>query len=199
MVLVLLGVVFYPCSWPPVGQMLPIPSSVLGFFSFQQWHYFIFFVLGVLLKEHFNIVQQWLDGKWLLSFSIVFFILVNAFSDIIPIHEMILGAPLSITGLVILFSFFRINKDFFSKQHFVGRIFQYAGRRTLEIYLIHLFLIPVNLFSIVTIFRNNPIPIIENVISCLIAILIIAICLLIGNIIRLSPFLAHWLFGAKYV
>ena len=40
-------------------------------------------------------------------------------------------------------------------------------------------------------------PILEFAASAIIAILIIAACLLVSNIIRLSPFLAHWLFGAK--
>ena len=73
---------------------------------------------------------------------------------------------------------------------------QYTGRRTLDIYLIHYFLIPRNL-SFITIFTDHPMPIIEAAASTLISILIIAVCLLISNIIRLSPWLAHWLFGAK--
>ena len=40
--------------------------------------------------------------------------------------------------------------------------------------------------------------IIEAAVSLLIALIIVAASLLISNIIRLSPFLAHWLFGAKY-
>lgn len=198
-VLVLLGLVLYPCSWPPVEQMLPIPGYILGFFSFQQWHYFIYFVLGVLLRKHYTVVQEWLDGKWLLPFCIVFFFLINAFSDSIPIYSELLDIPLSIAGLVVLFSFFRLKKHLFSKDHSIGSIFQYTGRHTLDIYLIHYFLIPVNLSRVVTVFQDYPMPIIHSFFVFLVALLIVAVCLLIGNIIRLSPFLAHWLFGAKYV
>jgi hypothetical protein len=35
-------------------------------------------------------------------------------------------------------------------------------------------------------------------ISILISFIVIGGSLLISNIIRLSPFLAHWMFGAKY-
>ncbi|MBR4828594.1 MAG: hypothetical protein IKZ92_02175 [Muribaculaceae bacterium] len=70
------------------------------------------------------------------------------------------------------------------------------GRRTLDIYLIHYFFLPLNL-TFVTVFKDHPMPIIEAFVSSLIAIIIIAACLLVSNIIRLSPFLAHWLFGAK--
>ena len=74
---------------------------------------------------------------------------------------------------------------------------QYVGRRTLDVYLIHDFLRPRNL-EFITVFTDHPMPIIETTVTLTIAILITAGCLLIGNIIRLSPLLAHWVFGAKY-
>lgn len=73
---------------------------------------------------------------------------------------------------------------------------QYVGRRTLDIYLIHYFLIPTGL-NFVTLFCDKPMPIIEAAVSSVIAIIIIAFSLLVSEIIRLSPWLAHWLFGAK--
>ena len=73
---------------------------------------------------------------------------------------------------------------------------QYVGRRTLDIYLIHFFLLP-RALSEFTLFKDYPMPILEFAASALIAIIIIALCLLISNVIRLSPTLAHFLFGAK--
>ena len=84
-----------------------------------------------------------------------------------------------------------------SKETIAGRTLQYIGRRTLDVYLIHFFLIPRNL-NYITVFTEHPIPIIEATVSFIIASIIITGSLLIGNIIRLSPFLAHWVFGAKY-
>ena len=73
------------------------------------------------------------------------------------------------------------------------------GQRTLDIYLIHFFLLPVFLKDLVSdSLTSNPIPIIEMIISILISFIVIGGSLLISNIIRLSPFLAHWMFGAKY-
>ena len=40
-------------------------------------------------------------------------------------------------------------------------------------------------------------PVVEATVSLVIAGIIIAFSLVISNIIRLSPLLAHWLFGAK--
>lgn len=199
LILVLLGVLFYPFSWPVIKDALPIPNYILDFLSFQHWHYFIFFALGTLLKKYFDTVQRWLDGPWLLPCCILFFFLEIPFFDVLHIDGNIMGFPMSVVGLVILFSFFRKKEKLFSHETRLGQVFQYVGRRTLDVYLIHYFLIPTQLGKLVTVFQTYPLPIIEFTLSTIISVLIIAMCLLIGNIIRLSPLLAHWVFGAKKV
>ena len=196
-ILVIMGLCFSPFSWPAIKDAIPIPNEILDFFSFQHWHYYLFFVLGTLLRKHFDTVQQWLDSKWLLTCCILLFFLEIPFFDLLHINGNITGLPMSLMGLVILFSFFRQKRALFSSETRLGRVFQYTGRRTLDIYLIHFFLIPSGLKEVVTVFRDHPMPIIEFATSTVIALLIMAMCLLIGNIIRLSPVLAHWIFGAK--
>lgn len=197
LVLLLMGLCFYPFSWPAIMDAFPIPNDILEFFSFQHWHYFIFFVFGTLMRKYFDIVQKWLDSKWLLPFCILIFFLEIPFENVIPINNAIIGFPMSLLGLVILFSFFRNKQTLFSHDTRLGVLFQYVGRRTLDVYLIHYFLVPSRLREVVTVFHDHSMPIIEFIVSTIIAILIIAMCLLIGNIIRLSPFLAHWIFGSK--
>ena len=79
----------------------------------------------------------------------------------------------------------------------LGRSLQYIGRRTLDIYLIHYFLLPYQLSELVTVFHDHPMPVLEFTVTLLISIIVIAISLLIGNILRLSPFVAHYFFGTK--
>ena len=125
-VLIVLGLCMLPCSWPPLKNYLPVPASCLDFLSFQHWHFFLFFVLGTIVKKHYDLVQTWLDGKWLLTGSILFFFLVEAFRDFIPIEGYIMGLPLTLTGLVIMFSFFRKKQKLFSHETKVGQVFQYV-------------------------------------------------------------------------
>ena len=141
-------------------------------------------------------VQRWLDGKWVLPVCIAFYLLVNAFGDVLPVNEIPMRFLLSTTGVVVLFAFFRKKQALFSREKALGRTMQYVGRRTLDIYLIHFFLLPRSL-SEFTFFSDHPMPVIEFFVSSLIAIMVIAVCLVISNIFRLSPWLAHWLFGAK--
>lgn len=67
------------------------------------------------------------------------------------------------------------------------------GRYTLDIYFIHYFFLPRNLSMIGEWFKLNPNPLIEYVLAMLMAVILIAASLLVGQVIRLSPALAHWL------
>lgn len=182
----------------PTGYLLfPLPHRAMEFLCVYNWQYFIFFVLGTLAKKYYPQLERILDNHILLTVCIIIFFLTNAYIDVIPINDKIIRHLLSFPGLVILFSFFRINKRSFSKEKRLGRTLQYVGRRTLDVYLIHFFLLPKQL-SFVTVFTDHPMPIIEAAVTLSIAIIIVAVSLLIGNIFRLSPFLAHWVFGVKY-
>ena len=195
-ILVLMGICFYPLSYPPIIEAIPIPNDILNFFSVPFWHFFIFFVLGTLLKKHFVKIQKWLDGKWLITICVLVFFLWNVVRDIVPLPKAIFDIPLELSGLVLLFSFFRSKQKVFSKERAVGRAFQYVGRRTLDIYLIHFFLIPTGI-PLYKVFSEHSMPVVEFFVSSIIALVIIGVCLIIGNILRLSPLIAHYFFGVK--
>lgn len=195
-ILVIIGICLYPLHLPQMKQYIPLPDTWLSFLSIEHWYYFIFFVTGTLVKKYFNKVEELLDGRYMITICLAIYFLVNVFRKALPIFDIFMLPVLSLTGIAIIFSFFRKKQALFTKDTVLGCTLQYMGRRTLDIYLIHYFLIPYNL-SIVTLFVDHPMPIIEATVSSLIAALIIAGCLLFSNIIRLSPFWAHWLFGVK--
>ena len=196
-VLVAIGVVLYWLCWPSMTTGNQTIDNGLMLLSVHQWRFFIFMVLGTLVREHFDVVQRWLDGKWLMTACVVFYLVVNTLGDVLPVRAIAMRGLLSLAGLVVVFSFFRSKQALFSRATALGRTMQYVGRRTLDIYLIHYFLIPMQL-NFVTVFTDHPMPVIEAMVSSIIAIVIIAASLLVSEIIRLSPWLAHWLFGAKY-
>ena len=195
-ILLVIGCVLYYCCWPDMTTRHHTLDNLCLLLSVNQWRFFIFFVIGTLVRAHYATIERWLASKWLLAVCITFYLLVNALSDVLPVKEIPLRGLLSFTGLVIVFAFFHNKQDVFSQTTRIGRTMQYVGRRTLDIYLIHFFLIPKNL-SFITVFTDHPMPIIEATVSSLIALLIMTASLLISNIIRLSPWLARWLFGAK--
>ncbi len=195
-ILLAMGLFMYSVCWPTMTVHNQTADNALALISAHQWRFFLFFVLGTFTKQHFGKVEQLLDSKWLLPVCIVIFFGINFSGDVLPITAVPVKGLLALTGLVIMFSFFRNNQAWFSCHTRLGRTMQYVGRHTLDIYLIHFFLLP-RYLSEFTVFKDYPMPVIEFALSSLIAIIIIAICLLISNIIRLSPWLAHFLFGAK--
>ena len=73
---------------------------------------------------------------------------------------------------------------------------RYTGRHTLDIYLLHYFLLP-NIPSLRSWAFKNDMLILELLATLLLSAVIIAFCLLISRIIRHSDFLGHYLLGAK--
>ena len=198
-VVFLVGLLLYAIEWPPLYDAIPLNNQWKEILSIPKWDYFLYFVLGTLVHKNYPLVQKLLDSKWLLTFCILYYFLVNVFRDMMhldALFSVVLDRTLSLTGLVILFSFFRNKQAVFSKERVLGRTLQYVGRRTLDVYLIHYFLIPYGM-QFNKVFVEHPMPVIEATVSFVIAAIILAFSLVISNIIRLSPLLAHWLFGAK--
>lgn len=194
-ILILTGLVLYFIDW----SYVPIPGNIQGALCMPNWNKFLFFVLGALARKNEAWFGQLLDTKWALAVCILYYFLMNAFLDAIQSEQLycVIRLGLSLTAIAIMFAFFRKKQPIFSKGTVMGDTLQYIGRRTLDVYLIHYFLVPRNL-SFVTVFTDHPMPVVELTVSMLIAVVIVAACLLIGNIFRLSPLLAHWLFGAQY-
>lgn len=193
-ILLVIGLFSHYIIYKPIYNAIPLSADIKGFLSIYTWIYFIFFVLGTIARENLQIFEKLLDSKWLLPLCIMTYFLLKIYKSCFITGITIL--PVYITGLIVLFSFFRINQSHFTKEHALGRTLQFMGRRTLDIYWIHFFFIPVNL-TFITVFREHPMPVIEAGVSFVIASIIIACSLVIGSTIRLSPLLAHWLFGEK--
>ena len=102
-----------------------------------------------------------------------------------------------ITSICIIFTFFRKKEAIFSKDSKIGLVLQYIGRRTLDIYLLHYFILPYNLGQIGSWLLQSGNKTLDIIIILFLALWIIALSLLLSNVIRLSPFLAHYLFGVK--
>ena len=94
-------------------------------------------------------------------------------------------------------TFFRKHKTAFTQETFLGRNLQLIGRRTLDVYLMHYFFLPRHLSFIGDFFLDNPNPTLELFLSGVLALGVIFLTLVVNEILRLSPFLGHWLFGVK--
>jgi fucose 4-O-acetylase-like acetyltransferase len=96
-----------------------------------------------------------------------------------------------------VFTFFRLSASWFQKIH-LSKPLQYVGTRTLDIYLLHFFFLPRFLMPYADQLKAYDSHALEFLVIMGVSLIVLALTLLASYIIRLSPFLGHYLFGVKY-
>ena len=174
-------------------------TDVLGFLSFITWRYFLFFYVGTWVKRNFDCFIQWTEKWWIILVVVIGFVFIAMLphSDN-AISEYLIFAVGGILGLTMVFTFFRVFSHFFSKDRWLGRSLQYIGTRTLDIYLLHYFVLPKFLILHRDLLLTYDSRLLEFLVVLSIALVVISLCLLASYVIRLSPFLGHYLFGVDY-
>jgi fucose 4-O-acetylase-like acetyltransferase len=172
--------------------------KIFGFLSFVTWRYFLFFYIGSVVKRHFDTFLRCTNRWWVLVFTFfgfsVFALMLHSDSIFMEYLRFSFGG---IFGLVLVFTFFRVFAGIFSKKQWLGRSLIYVGRRTLDIYLLHYFFLPRFLVPYGNQLRMLHQPMLELLVPLAIALVVVMLCLLVSSVLRLSPFLGKWLFGAK--
>ena len=168
-------------------------SHILGTFAYRLYFYFI---LGTLTRAFFSYFEKLLDQGYILIVCVISFFILNFFYQELPLQPL-MRLFMAVCGIVVVFSVFRKYASNFESRG--GKILQFIGRRTLDIYLIHYFFIPRDLKQILTVFKDNQMPLLEIATSLTITLIVILACLSISMVLRLNPLMAHWLFGAKLV
>lgn len=203
LILMAIGLFLYFASSRTFLKMVHLyDNPVQGLLGVENMKYFIFFSFGTLVKKHFDRTQMILDNKWaMVALVSCFFLLpIIVLNSVSLENKLYLGIYLlaaGLLGIITVFAFFRRHQSVFTKDMWIGRSLQYVGRRTLDIYLLHYFFLPHNIKMVGNFFTTNINPTIEIFVTLSLAILVVILCLLTSNIIRLSPLLGHWLFGAK--
>lgn len=111
--------------------------------------------------------------------------------------SLIVMIVFAILAIVVIMTTFKKYNKLFSKETKVGRLLQFIGTRTLDIYLLHYLFLPYNLVMVGDFFKLNVNPLLEFFISVLLALLVIAVCLAVSAVVRTSSVLATLLFGVK--
>lgn len=169
--------------------------------------YFEFFVLGNLCRKYQNRFFQFISCEAVkavlfLSFLLLFILDWNntlisvSFLNIFN-HEFVIR----FIGLLFVFSIFYNYKAFFDGPTSIANTFRFIGQRTLDIYLIHYFLLPDLRYLKNALLGplSSQNTIIELSVVFILTTLIVLLCLVISFIIRSSSFLGHYLLGAKLV
>ena len=197
-ILLVLAFSVFCVSLRPVGEVSGWLVSFYNGLSFSQWWYFLFFVIGIIVRKYFDTFVRLTDNQYVIAVLLAVFSLTFLYRNEIAhvsygINVLILG----FSGTILSFTFFRKQQSLFSHETLCGRIFQQIGKRTLDIYMIHYFLLPRHLDEVGRFLQLAENPLIEFLVSVTIAAGIISLCLLLSEILRLSPWVARVMLGAK--
>ena len=190
---------FYDAYYNRYFSQLGWFTDVVGFLSFKTWRFYLFFYMGMMVKRHFDDFL-WLTNKRyvLVTMTICFAVMAYLPHFEHVVFSYLIFAVAGISGAIMIFTIFRyLDGSCFSSLISHHSPLNYIGTRTLDIYLLHYFVLPRFLLLYGEQLRAYESKPLEFLVALVLALVIVAVCLLISYIIRLSPFLEHYLFGVK--
>lgn len=195
-----------------IARLIPIilPSCQNAFDILclhQTIKYFPFFTFGYICSMYKDVFNKYLENKYMVAMTIGLFVILfysmttyltpnKEGNTIIFLTEIIVEIIVGILGLLIIYNTFKTYGQNFTSEKIVGKALQRIGRRTLDIYLLHYFFLPYTpqIGKFLSAGNNSAL---ELLIGGAISIWVIWICMGISYVIRTSPVLAKYLFGAK--
>ena len=169
--------------------------DVLGFLSVTTWRLFLFFYIGTWMRRHFDAFIRWTNKPIvILLISVAFFLIASTPHKDNIMYEMFRYYAGGITGMWMVFTIFRFSISWLQKFH-VSKPLQYVGTRTLDVYLLHYFFLPRFLMDYAPQLQAYDSRLLEFVVIMALSLIILGLCLITSYVIRLSPFLGHYLFG----
>lgn len=185
------------------GALLNILSpKTTSLLSLSKWQYFIFFSFGSFIHKYYTYFLKWQEYRSLKDAIIFIFICAAIFifyqnNNHIIISNTFIKLCTALFGIVIVMFIFRDNESHLSNSTRIGRLLQSIGKRTLDIYFLHYFFLPYNLSAVGQWFSTNQNPLLEFILSIVLAIFVIICCLTTSRIIRISTSLTYLLLGGK--
>lgn len=173
--------------------------------SFNYFQYFAFGYICSMYKDDFNklIENKYITTAIIVLFATLFYTKISYIGthvgnsmDIWKMIDIVLEALVGYLGLLIVYNTFKTHKDAFTANTKVGSALQFIGKRTLDVYLLHYFLLP-HLPQVGRCLQEGHNATLEIAIGTFISLIIIGLCLTISGILRTSPVLAKYLFGVN--
>lgn len=174
--------------------------------SFNYFQYFAFGYICAMYKEQFNKIlrNRLFSVAIIIFFAALFYIkrfhtstLISGSMDVWRVLDIFLEMIIGYLGTLAVFNIFRTNHKLFTAEKKIGKAIQTIGKRTLDIYLLHYFLIFIDIHQIGDMLLKKDSAILELTIGLTTTLIVIGLCLIISRILRTSPLMAKWLFGAK--
>lgn len=165
--------------------------------------YFQFFTFGLVLSKYRDYLWSLLQNNIVVITSICGWIVCMmlwyspSFMQSCPLlYSVIHDVVVRYCGLMTVVIMFFGSASKFSDESRMSRLLRFIGRRTLDIYMIHYFLIPDLSFFKPWISSGNMI-VFQLLIGIAVTVMIVALSLLVSSILRRNRYMESWLFGVR--
>lgn len=189
------GFLCYGLSVPTVQRMYGdiVIAHILGI---AQWKYFIFFVLGMFVKHNAEMVYSDKGG---LAVVIVFLIVyaANAIGNF-QLNGLLYNINLllkEISIVLLAYYVFYTYRSKLSSQTRMGRWLSKIGTYTLEIYLMHYFVLPRHLNGVVDIVVLDENPMLASIVSMVVALMVVCVVLVFVAILQSNSYIKKMLWN----
>lgn len=168
--------------------------------SLAEYFNYFFFVIGALLFPIRKRALNTLNNKYLMGGGILVLFVGIIFESLYDTNWMRYGAGLyhivvrSLGLMIIWFLFHKYNS--LSSASYLGRSLSFIGKRSIDVYFLHYFFLPYGLHSWGDYLISINAPLILDLCSMALALVIIIMSIGVGYILRQSSFTAKLLLGA---
>lgn len=182
------SIVCYGLSMPTAQRMYG-DITIAQILGLTQWKYFIFFVLGMFVKHNAKMIYSDKGG---VAVVIVFLMVyaANAIGDF-QLNGLLYNINLLLKEIsIVLLSYyvFYTYRSKLSSQTRMGRWLSKIGTYTLEIYLMHYFVLPRHLNGVVDIVGLDENPLLASIVSIVIALMVVCVVLVFVAILQSNSY-----------
>lgn len=185
-----------------------LSTAMIHIISPLFFYFFPYFISGLLAREYLPIFENILTKNTLRTTLLVIIITLwslsyltdsPSFQPANTTGNTLMAYPLGIpTTLLVIQFFYSLRHKFDLDTRFSNGI-RFIGRRTLDIYFIHYFFLPHLIFlrSYLSPSTYECQAMLQLTVGLPIAMIVIGLSLLAGQVLRMSPVLGEWLLGAR--
>lgn len=173
---------------------------------FNLCYYFQFYAFGIFAKKYNHIFLRIITSKYFKAIAIVSFIVLLLLSFGMnglvrnynrQIANIIEALFVRYAGLIVIFIFFYTYRNWFEHETPIVSSLKYIGKRTLDIYMLHMFFVPEMRWMGSYFLHGTNLIIIQLIATLSISICVVGVCLLTSLLFRSSSVLEEWLFGVS--
>lgn len=198
--LAMLSLSLYVLSIPTVSEGF---GEASGFMGVPMLRYYLYFVVGRIVRLHLTDILCWRRKECAMAMLVILFVGLAIYNRCfstdslrgVAFHCNLVAFEMS--SLLVIFAFFYRTRTYWSAYQTLPKALSFLGRRTLDVYLLHYFFLPVDLHVFGMYFLSHPAPIVEALFALIVSLSVIGVSLLFGALLRSSRIVAKYALGEK--